>query len=49
MLRYEAELQGFVEKSHPDLLDLIREKKALTDDVKEKLTAVLDEFKGIFA
>jgi F-type H+-transporting ATPase subunit alpha len=49
VLRYEAELQGFVEKSHPDLIDLIREKKALTDDVKGKLTAVLDEFKGIFA
>jgi F-type H+-transporting ATPase subunit alpha len=49
VLRYEAELQGFVEKSHPDLFDLIREKKALTDDVKEKLATVLDEFKGIFA
>jgi F-type H+-transporting ATPase subunit alpha len=47
--RYETELQGFVEKSHPQVLELIREKKALTDDVKEKLMAALDEFKGIFA
>jgi F-type H+-transporting ATPase subunit alpha len=46
--RYEAELTGFIENSHPDLFDLIRKEKALTDGVKAKLETVLNEFKDIF-
>jgi len=47
--RYEAELHSFVESSHPDLYKSILEKRELTDDIKTKVAAVLDEFKGVFA
>jgi len=47
--RYEAELHSFVESNHPDLYKSIREKRELTADVKTKVAAVLDEFKGVFA
>ncbi len=47
--QFESELVGFVETSHSDLFDLIRKEKALTDAVKERLDAVLEEFKKIFA
>jgi len=46
--RYEEELRGFVDRSHPDLYKLVRDKKELTDDVKARLTTVLTEFKGVF-
>jgi F-type H+-transporting ATPase subunit alpha len=46
--RYEEELTSFIERSHQDLYALIREKKELTSEVKEKLTAVLTAFKGVF-
>ncbi len=47
--RFEAELYGFLETSHAELLDLIRERKNLDDEVKSKLDAALEEFKNIFA
>jgi F-type H+-transporting ATPase subunit alpha len=47
--RYESELHSFVESSHPDLYGMIREKNELTAEVKAKVAAVLDEFKGVFA
>ncbi|MFN2377437.1 MAG: F0F1 ATP synthase subunit alpha [Candidatus Binatia bacterium] len=46
--RFEEELTSFIERSHQDLYALIREKKELSDEVKAKLTSVLNEFKGIF-
>ena len=46
--RFEEELTSFVERSHMDLYALIREKRELSDEVKAKLTSVLNEFKGIF-
>ena len=46
--RYEEELTGFIERSHPDLYALIREKKELSNEVKDKLNAVLTAFKGVF-
>jgi F-type H+-transporting ATPase subunit alpha len=49
VLRYEAELHSFIETSHPDVYTLIRDKRELTADVKAKVTAVLDDFKGVFA
>ncbi len=48
MRSFEEELVGFIDRSHPDLFQLLREKKELSDDVKARLTAVLTEFKGIF-
>ncbi len=49
VLRYESELHSFIESAHPDVYKMIREKRELTTDVKAKVSAVLDEFKGVFA
>ncbi len=46
--RYEKELYEFVESRHADLLKQMREEGAFTDPIKEKMTAVLTEFAGIF-
>jgi F-type H+-transporting ATPase subunit alpha len=43
--RFEAELLRFVENSHPGVLQSIREKKSLTDDIKNDLAQVLGDFK----
>ena len=42
---FEAELLKFVENSHPGLLQAIREKKSLTDEIKTDLEQVLQDFK----
>ncbi len=46
--RFEAELYQFLDNSKPDVLQAIREKKQIDDDVKSKLTDALKEFKGRF-
>jgi F-type H+-transporting ATPase subunit alpha len=43
--RFEAELLRFVENSHPGLLQSIREKKSLTDEIKADLVQALKDFK----
>jgi F-type H+/Na+-transporting ATPase subunit alpha len=43
--RFEAELLKFVENSHPGLLQSIREKKALTEEIVSDLKQVLADFK----
>nr|MBA3765493.1 F0F1 ATP synthase subunit alpha [Acidobacteriota bacterium] len=43
--RFEAELLRFVENSHPGVLQSIREKKSITDDIKNDLAQVLRDFK----
>jgi F-type H+-transporting ATPase subunit alpha len=45
---FEAELLRFIETSQAALLQEIREKKNLDDQVKGKLTAAIKEFKGRF-
>jgi F-type H+-transporting ATPase subunit alpha len=45
---FEAELFKFVENAHPGLLPSIREKKALTDEIKGQIDAVIKEFKPQF-
>jgi F-type H+-transporting ATPase subunit alpha len=47
--RFEAELLRFVENSHPGVLQGIREKKNLTDDIKADLHQVLKDFKDRWA
>jgi F-type H+/Na+-transporting ATPase subunit alpha len=42
---FEAELLKFVENSHPGLLQDIREKKSLTDEIKADLQQALRDFK----
>jgi F-type H+-transporting ATPase subunit alpha len=46
--RYEAELYRFVENRHPQLFELIRTKREMTDEVKAAINKVLDEFKAAF-
>ena len=46
--RFETELFSFMKDRHEALLTEIREKKQITDEIKAKLSAALDEFKGMF-
>jgi len=43
--RFEAELLKFVENSHPGVLQSIREKKSLTEEILADLKQVLADFK----
>src|SRR5437868_7202594 len=43
--RFEADLLSFVENSHPGLLNALREKKALTDEIKTELKTAVTDFK----
>ncbi|MDX6272151.1 MAG: F-type H+/Na+-transporting ATPase subunit alpha [Acidobacteriota bacterium] len=43
--RFESELVRFMENAQPGLLQRIREKKALTDDIKADLKQALTDFK----
>src|ERR1700681_2968525 len=45
---FEAELYQYLDSAHPALLQAIREKKALDDEVKGKVNTVLKEFKDRF-
>ena len=47
--RFESDLFDFVEAKHGEVLKTLREKRELTDDVKQQLNRVLDEFKSRFA
>ncbi|MBV9500051.1 MAG: F0F1 ATP synthase subunit alpha [Acidobacteriaceae bacterium] len=46
--RFETELYSFLDNSKPDVLEAIREKKELNDDIKGRLKSALDEFKQRF-
>jgi F-type H+-transporting ATPase subunit alpha len=46
--KFEAELLQFVENSHPSLLQSIRERKALTDEITADLKQVLQDFKELW-
>jgi F-type H+-transporting ATPase subunit alpha len=46
--KYERELDSFLEAKHPDVLQAIREKKDITDDLKPKVDAALGDFAKIF-
>jgi F-type H+-transporting ATPase subunit alpha len=48
LARYETELASFLKDKHGALLAEIREKKQITDDLKARLSAAMEEFKGIF-
>jgi F-type H+-transporting ATPase subunit alpha len=45
---FEAEMLKFIENSHPGLLQSIREKKNLTDEIKSDLQQALGDFKDIW-
>jgi F-type H+-transporting ATPase subunit alpha len=46
--RYETELSAFMRDRHGALLDTLREKKTIDDDMKTGLTAALEEFRDVF-
>ncbi len=46
--RFEAEFHRFMDQSHPELLSALADKKTIDDDLKDKLTAAVQEFKGRF-
>jgi len=46
--KFEAGLYPFIENAHPGILTEIREKKALSDDLKKRMDAALAEFKTRF-
>ena len=45
---YETQFSDFLSQKHPKVLDLITEKKALKDDVKDALKVALEEFNAVF-
>ncbi|WP_437983697.1 F0F1 ATP synthase subunit alpha [Sorangium sp. So ce117] len=47
--RFEEELYKFIEAKHPQIFTDIREKKALDDDLKSRMTKAIDTFKKRFA
>ncbi len=48
LARYEIELSAFMRDKHGATLADLREKKTIDDDVKTKLIAALEEFRGVF-
>ena len=44
--KYERELSSFLESKHPEYLAEIKEKKVVSDELSDKLTAALDELKN---
>src|SRR5690349_23023494 len=46
--KFEAELYRFAENAHRPVLDGIRAKKALDDDLRAKVVALIEEFKARF-
>jgi len=48
LLRYEAELFDFLAANYPSLVDELRDKKKIDDDLKGKLEEALNAFKDVF-
>jgi F-type H+-transporting ATPase subunit alpha len=47
--QFERDLYAFIESRHKDLLDEIRAKREISDDLRKKLVAALDDFAKGFA
>ncbi|MFN2577193.1 MAG: F0F1 ATP synthase subunit alpha [Pyrinomonadaceae bacterium] len=47
--KFETELLSFIENSHPGVLQKLREKKAVTDDIQKDLEQSLQDFKDTWA
>jgi F-type H+-transporting ATPase subunit alpha len=46
---YEAQLNTFMDRKHPDILKDVIGKKTLDDELKKRMDAALKEFDGVFA
>nr|MBA3785183.1 hypothetical protein [Acidobacteriota bacterium] len=44
--RFEEELTGFIENSHPAVLNTMREKKSIDDDLKASMREAVEDFKS---
>jgi F-type H+-transporting ATPase subunit alpha len=49
IVRFEAELYPFLESKHQDILESIRNNKAMDDTIKSNLTDALNDFKNTFS
>jgi len=47
--KFETELLSFIENSHPGVLQNLREKKAVTDEIQKDLEQSLKDFKDVWA
>ncbi|MRI83618.1 MAG: F0F1 ATP synthase subunit alpha [Nitratiruptor sp.] len=47
--KFEQELYAFIEAKYPRIYELIRERKALDDEIKELLNKAIEEFKAGFS
>ncbi len=48
LARYETELSAYMRDRHGTLLDTLREKQTIDDDLKTGLNAALEAFRGVF-
>ncbi|MEJ2715953.1 MAG: F0F1 ATP synthase subunit alpha [Deltaproteobacteria bacterium] len=48
LAEYEKQYLSHLETSHPEVLDELREKKVISDELETKMKKILDDFKGIF-
>ena len=46
---FERDLYGFIDARHKDLLDEIRSKREISEDLRKRLIAALDQFMQLFA
>jgi F-type H+-transporting ATPase subunit alpha len=44
--RFEEELLAFIENSHPNVLNTLRDKKAIDDDLKSAMKEAVEDFKA---
>ncbi len=46
--RYHDELLRYLDSNHPEVLEMVRERKKLDPDVEEKMRQALDDFRDVF-
>jgi F-type H+-transporting ATPase subunit alpha len=45
---YEKEMLEFMASKHPDILNEIKDKQIISDELEDKIKKALDEFKDVF-
>jgi len=48
LVRWQPEYLQFLKNSHPDILNEIRDKKAISDDLNARMRKAVEEFNGMF-
>ncbi len=44
--RFEEELTGFIENSHPAVINTLRDKRSIDDDLKASMKEAVEDFKA---